>query len=112
VRPSLVGLRLRRSLPVYQPCFDRELALSEQADAARHNYELVNDSYVLGVASILALLDAQSQLLNAELAVANALSDFLEDLIAAEQQMAYFPFLEPEAEVAELLDRIEQQLQP
>jgi outer membrane protein TolC len=82
----------------------------QQAGAARRNYELVNDSYILGVASILGLLDAQSQLLGAELAVANALIDFLEDLISAEQQMAFYPFLEPESEVTELLDRIERQL--
>jgi len=70
----------------------------------------VDDAYVLGVASILGLLDAQSQLLSAQLAVANALVDFLEDVVTAEEQLAFYPFLEPAAEVAELLDRIEQQL--
>jgi len=82
----------------------------EQEAAAQRNFDLVNDAYVLGVASILALLDAQSLLLSAQLAVANALVDFLEDLVAAEEQLAFYPFLEPEAEVMELLDRIEQQL--
>jgi len=82
----------------------------EQEAAAQRNYDLVNDAYVLGVASILGLLDAQSQLLTAQLAVANALVDFLEAVVAAEEQLAFYPFLEPTAEVAELLDRIEQQL--
>ena len=40
----------------------------KQEAAARKNFDLVNDSYVLGVASILDLLDAQAQLLDADLA--------------------------------------------
>jgi outer membrane protein TolC len=84
----------------------------KQEAAARKNFDLVNDSYVLGVASILDLLDAQAQLLNAELAVVDALYEFLEDLIDAEQQISFYPFLEPESEVAELLSRLEQALQP
>ncbi|MBW2666076.1 MAG: TolC family protein, partial [Deltaproteobacteria bacterium] len=83
----------------------------EQEAAAQRNYDLVNDAYVLGVASILGLLDAQSQLLSAQLAVTNALVDFLESVVAAEEQMAFFPFLEPDAEVTELLNRLEQSLQ-
>ena len=38
----------------------------------------MDESYVLGVASILSLLDAQAQLLSANLAVANSIYDFLE----------------------------------
>jgi outer membrane protein len=83
----------------------------EQQAAAQRNYDLVNDSYVLGVASILGLLDAQSQLLSAQLAVTNALIDFLESVVDAEEQMAFFPFLEPDSEVAELLNRLERSLQ-
>jgi outer membrane protein TolC len=83
----------------------------EQQAAARRNFELVNDSYVLGVASILGLLDAQSQLLHADQAVTDALYDFLQDLIAAERELALYPFLEPPAEMAELLSRLERQLQ-
>ncbi len=81
-----------------------------QEAAARRNYELVTDSYVLGVASILSLLDAQSQLLTANQAVTDALYDFLGDLIAAEEQMAFYAFLEPASEVTVLLDRFEAQL--
>jgi outer membrane protein TolC len=82
----------------------------KQVAAARRNYELVTDSFVLGVASILDLLDGQSQLLTADEAVTNALYDFLEALIAAERQMALYPFLEPEPEMALLLESLEQQL--
>jgi outer membrane protein TolC len=84
----------------------------EQETAAEKNFELVYESYVLGVASILALLDGQALLLRANQAVANALYDFLEAVIAAEDQLALYPFLEPESEMAALLDRIERELQP
>ena len=81
-----------------------------QVDAARRNYELVDASYVLGVASILDLLDAQNQLLTGELAATNALYGFLEDLVSAERQLAFFPFLEPAGNVASLLDGVRKEL--
>ncbi len=83
----------------------------KQQAAARRNFELVNESYVVGVASILALRDAKSQLLTANQAVTDALYGFLMDLIAAEEQMALYPFLEPEPEMTEQLDRFERELQ-
>ena len=79
-------------------------------EAARRNFELVDASYTLGVASILDLLDAQAQLLDGELAYANALFRFLESLVAAERQISLYPFLEAPAEVDALLNRLEQQL--
>jgi hypothetical protein len=36
--------------------------------------------------------------------------DFLEALIAAEEQMALYPFLEPKPEMMELLHRVEREL--
>ena len=82
----------------------------EQEASSKKNFDLVNQSYVAGVSSILDLLDAQTQLLDAQIGVANATYGFLEDLMAAEQEIAFFPFLEPESEVAELLDGLERQL--
>ena len=81
-----------------------------QAAAARRNFELVDSSYTLGVASILDLLDAQSQLLAAELSLANAVSGFLEDTVTAERAMSFYAFLEPPSEVATLLDQLSQKL--
>ena len=43
---------------------------------------------------------------------ANPRYDFLEAVIAAEDQMALYPFLEPGPEMAALLDRFERELQP
>ena len=82
-----------------------------QEAAAQRNFKLANESYVLGVASILSLLDAQSQLLSANQAVTDSIYGFLEAVIDAEKQLALYPFLESETEMTELLDRIERQLQ-
>ena len=81
-----------------------------QVAAARRNFELVEAAYTLGVASILDLLDAQSQLLTAELGLTNATYGFLEDLIAAEREISLYPFLEAPAEVGALLDQLEREL--
>jgi len=86
-------------------------ARAQQA-AARENVELVVASYELGAASILALLDAQTQLLSADLGLTNATYDFLEGLIAVEQQLSFYPFLESATEVDEILDDLEVRVRP
>jgi outer membrane protein len=81
-----------------------------EVEAARRNFELVDASYILGVDSILDLLDAQAQQLAAELSMTNATYDFLENLIAAERQIAFSAYLESPAEVEGLLDQLELEL--
>ena len=82
----------------------------QQVEAARKNFELVDASYTLGVASILDLLDAQEQLLDAELNLVDVLYGFYEDLIASEQAISYYAFLQAPNEVSDLLNRLEQEL--
>jgi outer membrane protein len=82
-----------------------------QVESSKRNFELVDQSYVAGVSSILDLLDAQTQLLEAQIGAANAYYGFFEDLIAAEQALAMFAFLEPKSEMSALLDQLEAELQ-
>ena len=81
-----------------------------QVAAAHRNFELVDASYTLGVASILDLLDGQAQLLDANLALASATYGFLEDLVAAERAVAFYAFLETPSDVAAQLSQVEQEL--
>jgi len=81
-----------------------------QSAAARRNFDLVEKSYTLGVASILDLLDAQSQLLAAELGLTDAQYAFLRDLIAAERTISFFSFLEAPSEVEALLAGLSREL--
>jgi outer membrane protein len=122
---SLTGLRVQRratgqsvdqgiraAFAAASGAYQNIAAAQRQEAAAQRNFVLVDESYVLGVASILSVLDAQAQLLSANLAVTDSIYGFLEAVIDAEKQISLFPFLESEAEMTELLDRIERQLQP
>ena len=68
----------------------------DAADAARRNLELVTDSYVNGIKSIIDLLDAQNQYLGAELDAADAVYNFLIDLMGVERSMGEFFTFMPE----------------
>lgn len=71
------------------------IALSRAAaDAARKNLELVTDAYSRGSISIIGLLDAQNAALVADLGSANAVHDFLLDLMEVERAVGTFTFLQ------------------
>ncbi len=86
----------------------------DAVDAARRNLLLVTDSYVQGIKSIIDLLDAQNQALNAELDAANAVYNFLVDFMGVQRSMGtFFTFLPTEerdlwiAQVKEYLQEIQ-----
>jgi outer membrane protein TolC len=95
---------IRSALAGSSAAFVNIASARKQRDAAQKNYDLVDRSYESGVATILSLLDAQAQLLSAELALKNARYDFLTALVSVEQQIAFYPFLESKAEVGRFLD--------
>jgi outer membrane protein len=67
----------------------------DAAEAAGHNYELVSDAYAGGTASITTLLDAQNAALSSSESAANAVNDFLLDLMKVERAMGAFGVLQP-----------------
>ena len=66
----------------------------DAALAADRNYSLVTDAYAGGTAGITTLLDAQSTALNSSRAAANAVHDFLLDLLRVERAIGRFDALE------------------
>ncbi len=62
------------------------------ADAAERNLELVADNYTLGRVSLVDLLDAQTNSLNTRLAAAEAVNDYLLDLMRVERAVGRFMF--------------------
>lgn len=69
------------------------IALAEQAaEAATKNLDLITDSYSQGVVSIIELLDAQSAAVQSDEAAANAVFDFLIDLMNAQRSAGAFDF--------------------
>lgn len=64
----------------------------EAAEAARNNLALVTDAYSRGVVNVISLLDAQQAALEANEAAANAVYDFLIDLMQAQRAGGEFDF--------------------
>ena len=74
VRASYPGIRLSK----------------DAAESSANNLQLVTDSYVRGVLSIIDLLDAQNLFLVAEQQSANAVYDFLTDLMDVQRAVGTF----------------------
>jgi outer membrane protein TolC len=79
----------------------------ESLDSARQNLELVADSYRQGLVSIVELIDAQSSTLVSEQVAANAIYDYLVDLMNVQRAVGRFDFFASPAEQTEWLQRLE-----
>jgi outer membrane protein TolC/ABC-type uncharacterized transport system substrate-binding protein len=77
------------------------------AEAAARSLEVVSDAYSRGVVSILDLLDAQNAALVADLAAANAMYDFLVDLLAVDRATGCFDMIGTDEERQGLVERVE-----
>ena len=66
--------------------------LRRAAEAARNNLDLVADTYTQGRVSLVDLIDAQTNALNAEQGAADAVNDYLLDLMRVERAMGQFMF--------------------
>ena len=78
----------------------------DAAVAAASNLALVRDSYSRGVVSILVLLDAQNASLSADAASANAIYDFLIELLEAQRAVGRFSFFDRPDERREFEERL------
>ena len=76
------------------------------ADAASENLAVVTDLYARGAVGIIDLLDAQNAALRDHQAAANAVYDFLVDLIRAERAASTFPFMLSQSERDGLIERM------
>ena len=80
------------------------------ADSAKRNLDLITDSYTQGIKSIIELLDAQTQSLAADQAAANAVYDFLVDMMGVQRSMGYFVTFEPDEKRAEWIRQVQEQM--
>ncbi len=78
----------------------------EAADASNRNYELVSDAYSRGAADITKLIDAQSASESSSESAANAIHDFLLDLMRVERAMGEFGSLRSQEERQAFLERL------
>ncbi len=79
----------------------------EAAEAAANNLELTIDGYSRGVVSILDLIDAQNAALASDLGAANAVYEFLIDLMDVERAVGRYSFFMDDAEIDDLLNRLD-----
>ncbi|MCP5113938.1 MAG: TolC family protein, partial [bacterium] len=84
-----------------------ELA-ADAAEAAHRNLDLVRERYAEGIADILVLLDAQNQALGADLAAANAIFDYLTDLVGAQRAAGRFDYFRSSEDRQDFLNRLDE----
>jgi outer membrane protein TolC len=83
------------------------IALTRDAsEAANRNYELVSDAYSRGAANITTLIDAQSAAEQSAESAANAVHDFLLDLMRVERAMGDFGTLRSPEDRQAFLERL------
>ena len=90
-----VDERVRAALETAASSYAAIALTRDAAEAANRNYDLVSDAYANGATSITTVLDAQSAALNSSESAANAVHDFLLDLMKVERAMGAFGTLQP-----------------
>ena len=90
--------RIRTGIELTRASFAGIRLSGEAAEAAARNLELVAESYARGAVSIIELLDAQNAALNTNEVAADALYDFLIDLMEVQRAANQFDFfVDPDA---------------
>ena len=79
-------------------------------EAAKKNLDLITDSYIHGIKNIIDLLDAQNQYLTARLDSANAVYNFLIDLMGVQRAMGEFFIFMPDDMRIQWMNRIKREL--
>jgi outer membrane protein len=101
-----VDQRVRAALESAASTYAAIALTRDASEAANRNYELVSDAYARGTASITALIDAQSAAENSSESAANAVHDFLLDLMRVERAMGDFGTLRPPEQRQAFIERL------
>jgi len=99
--------RIRSALHLMGATYAGIQLTADAAEAARRNLELTTDAYSRGVVSILDLLDAQNASRVSDLAAANAVYDFLVDLVEVQRACGRFTFFSSTEAIGAFFDRME-----
>ena len=101
-----VDQRVRAALETAGSSYAAIALTRDAADASNRNYELVSDAYARGAASITTLIDAQSAAESSSESAANAIHDFLLDLMRVERAMGDFGTLRSPEQRQAFLERL------
>ena len=108
---ELISQRILQALNTTRASYPSINLSRDAADAARRNLQLITDSYVQGIKSIIDLLDAQNQAINADLDAANAVYNFLIDLMGLQRAMGTFVTFSPTEERDMWMDELKAYLE-
>jgi outer membrane protein len=101
-----VDQRVRTTLEFAAASYAAIALTRDAAEAAARNYELVSDAYASGTVPITTLLDAQSAALTSSQSAANAVHDFLFELMRVERAIGSFGSLQPATQRQDFLERL------
>jgi len=101
-----VDQRVRAALETASSSYAAIELTRDAAEASSRNYDLVSDAYASGTVGITTVLDAQSAALSSAEAAANAVHDFLLDLMQVERAMGTFGALQPPEQRQAFLERL------
>jgi outer membrane protein TolC len=101
-----IDQRVRAALETAASSYAAIALTRDAAEAAGRNYDLVSDGYAGGTVSITTLLDAQSNALTSSESAANAVHDFLLDLMRVERAMGTFGALQQPEQRQAFLQRL------
>jgi outer membrane protein TolC len=103
-----IALRIRAALHLAGASHAGIKLSRDAAEASHNNLDLVTDAYSRGAVSIIDLLDAQNAALVADQGAANAVYDFLLDLMEVERAVGQFDFLVSAEDRADWFRRADQ----
>jgi outer membrane protein len=104
---QLVDQRVRAQLEFTASSYAAIALTRDAAEAAARNYELVSDAYANGTVPITTLLDAQSAALTSSQSAANAVHDFMVELLRVERAIGAFGQLQPAPQRQDFLQRLQ-----
>jgi outer membrane protein TolC/ABC-type uncharacterized transport system substrate-binding protein len=102
-----VAQQIRAALQVSGASWAKIRQAREAAEASRKNLDLVTDAYGRGAVNIITLLDAQQSALSANEAAANAVYDFLVDLMKVQRAVGEFDFFRTPEDRAAYFKRLD-----
>ncbi len=106
-----IEARIRSSLHRTGASYPSIELAQKAANAAKNNLALVTDTYQKGAVSVITLIDAQNAALKTELSAANAIYEFLLDLMEVQRAVAKFDFFLKADEREAWYERIESYFQ-
>ncbi len=99
-------LRIRSALEIASASFSRVQLAEEAAQAARKNFDIVQDSYSQGLVNVTSLIDAQNASLQASLSAENAVYQFIIDFLEVERSVGSYYFLTEKEDRDQFFERL------